>query len=201
MRAAIKARTEDLGIEKSKVSADYIASKQAKAQQAGSAAAAGEDSNSFAGLDLSQISGRAAPTSKWNEDMPAMLYDPTDELTQEEREEVDPMMKASILEQGMNEFNNAKWPGLGSAIREVGLMVAVIAFTAVVIIGWDKLLKNLYTDIGFVPSPEDIKNYAAQFNGLDLPTGWTNNMSEDDVATLTDTVSSVNPSGGLPNLK
>ena len=44
MRAAIRARTSDLGIEKSKVSADYIQKRQQQAVAAGSAQAASENS-------------------------------------------------------------------------------------------------------------------------------------------------------------
>lgn len=200
MRAAIRARTADLGMEKSKVSAEYIQQKQKMAISAGSAKAAAEQTsaNTFAGLDLSQISDgsqvkRGAP-SIWGaeeEDTPSMFYDPEDKLTEEERAEVDPVMKKGILEQALNELQNAKWPDWASALREVALMAVVIAVTGALIIGWDKVLRTVYTDLlHFVPTKEELVNYAARFDGLDLPKGWTDNMNEDDVARLTDAVNS-----------
>lgn len=194
MRAAIRARTADLGIEKSKISAEYIQAKKEQALNAGPGGSS--DPDQFAGLDLSKIS--STPTggeSKWNEDMPSMFYDPEDELTKEEQEEVDPVMKLNPIEQGLNELNNAKWPGLGAALKEVGLLILIVAFSAVLIIGWDKLLRELYTTLGFIPTKEGIANYASRFDSLDLPKGFTDGMNEADVAQFTDTVTS-----NLPDL-
>ena len=216
MRAAIRARTADLGIEKSKVSADYIQQKQQMAVSAGSARAAGEQSstNTFAGLDLSQISDGSEPrrpqsNSVWGDDdeTPSMFFDPEEKLSEAEREEIDPLIKKGIIEQGLNELKNAKWPDWASALREVVLMFAVIALTGVLIVGWDKVLRTVYTDfLHFIPTDQEITNYAARFDGLDLPKGWTDNMNEDDVARLTEKVNSQlmqrssSDTGGLPSL-
>lgn len=200
MRAAIRARTADLGIEKSKVSADYIRNRQEKAIQAGPG---NTDADTFAGVDLSKISSTPKKSSEWNEEMPSMFYDPEDEMSKEEQEEVDPVMKLSILDQGLNEYNNAKWPDWGSALREVGVLLAVVALSALLIIGWDKLLRVIYTSVGFIPTKEEIANYASRFDGLDLPKGWTNNMSEQDVASFSDTVNQATTSttaAPLPDL-
>lgn len=198
MRAAIRARTADLGIEKSKVSADYIQQRQNTAISAGGARAAAEQNsqNTFAGLDLSRISDgtevkRGSP-SIWgddDEDTPSMFFDPEDKLSEAERAEIDPFMKKGIIEQGLNELRNAKWPDWASALREVALMIFVIGITGVTIVGWDKVLRYLYTDVlHFIPSSDDIANYAARFDGLDLPKGWTDNMNEADVAKIADIV-------------
>jgi hypothetical protein len=210
MRAAIRARTADLGIEKSKVSADYIQQKQNIAINAGSARAASEQSsqNVFAGLDLSQISDGTQvkrPTSTlWGdneEDTPTMFFDPEEKLSESERAEIDPFMKKGILEQGLNELQNAKWPDWVSALREVVLMVFVIALTGFIIVGWDKVLRFVYTDVlHFIPSDDDLAKYASRFDGLNLPKGWTDNMNEADVAKLADKVNT--PTGlQLPNVQ
>lgn len=199
MRAAIRERTASMGIEKSKVSAEYIKEKQSMALSAGGARAAAEQmsSNTFAGLDLSQISDgsqakRGSSASFWgddDEDTPSMFFDPEEKLSEEERTEIDPIMKKGIIEQGLNELQNAKWPDWASALREVALMVLVIAVTGALIIGWDKVLRTVYTDLlHFIPSKEELANYAARFDGLDLPTGWTDNMNEQDVSRFTDAV-------------
>jgi hypothetical protein len=215
MRAAIRARTANLGIEKSKVSAEYIQQKQKMAISAGSARAAAEQtsSNTFAGLDLSQISDgsvkRRPPTnSLWDSDdeTPSMFFDAEERLTEQEREEVDPLIKKGIIEQGLNELQNAKWPDWSSALREVVLMFVVIAFTGALIIGWDKVLRFTYTDIlHFIPSEDELANYASRFDGLDLPKGWTDNMNEADVQNLAGKVNDKlmqqsSSGGGLPSL-
>lgn len=200
-----------MGLEKSRVSAEYVESKKEKAIQSGPSGAS--DPDQFAGLDLSKISSERAPSSssssQWTEDMPSMFYDPEDELSLAEQEEADPVMKLNPVEQGLNELRNAKWPDMGSALREVLLMLVVVALSAVLIIGWDKVLRELYTSLGFIPTKEDIANYASRFDGLDLPKGWTDNMNEQDVSSFADAVnlnqqslppSSSLPPGGLPDL-
>lgn len=215
MRAAIRARTSDLGIEKSKVSAEYIKKKQQQAEAAGGARAAAEQNSDmmFGGLDLSQIRTEAPPPPRSSSspfadaegEVPAIFYEPEDELTEEERLEADPIGTKSILEQYLYEFKETKWPDPFSALREVGNMLLVAAATAALIIGWDFVVREFYTDIlNFIPSKEDMANYANRFDGLDLPTGWTDNMNEDDVASFTEQVGSLgqstSSSGGMPDL-
>lgn len=209
MREAIRARTSAMGLEKSKVSADYIQQRQQQAVAAGSAKAASESSDTFAGLDLSQISTAKAPpsarNSMWGDDeeqVPSMFYDPEDELSEDERALIDPMGQKGILDQGWNELQNAKWPDPVSALKEVGIMIIVVAVTGALIIGWDKLLRGLYTDVlHFIPSKDDLMQYMNRFDGLDLPTGWTDNMNEADIASFTDKVSSSSGSVTLPDLE
>lgn len=190
MRAAIRARTADLGIEKSKVSADYIEQRKAAAMEAGSARAAGENSDAFGGLDLSQIRSTRIRSPQEDEDLPSMFFDPDEQLSDEEKVEVDPLRNKSWIEQGLYEVSQVKWPDWTSALREVGLLVVVVAFTAVIIIGWDRLIRSTYTDVlHLIPTKEELANYANRFDGLDLPTGWMDNMNEQDVASLTEKMS------------
>ena len=198
MRAAIRARTAAMGLEKSKVSADYIAQRQQEAIALGAKAAA-ESETTFAGLDLSKITTEKAPSvagtkgGLWDneEEMPSMFYDPEDELSLEERAEVDPVGQKSFVEQGLNELQNAKWPTPLAALREVVLMIVIVAITGAMIISWDKLIRHLYTDIlHFIPSKEDLANYMNRFDGLDLPSGWTDNMNEADITSFSEQISS-----------
>ncbi|GAX25779.1 hypothetical protein FisN_8Hh319 [Fistulifera solaris] len=195
MREAIRARTADLGMERSKVSADYIKNREMQAlsggaQQEREAAA----STMFGGIDLSKIStdeSSVANRGQWDENTPTMFYDPEEEMSLEERQEVDPVMMKNPIEQTISELSGAKWPTVWSAGREVLIMFAVVAFSCLLIIGADNLLRQLYTAVGFIPSKEDIANYASRFDGLDLPPGWMNNMNEQDVAKLAEQVNSV----------
>jgi hypothetical protein len=202
MREAVRARTSAMGLEKSKVSADYILSKTQSAKNAGPPGA-NADPDSFGGLDLSQISDSpgAERKSTYDESLPSMFYDAADDLTKEEQEEVDPISKENPFSQGMNELANAKWPGPGAALREVVVLIIVVAVTGFIIIEWDQLLRSIYTGAGFIPSQDSLAKYANRFDGLDLPSGWTNNMSDTDVAALSDQVNSVPSTGAsLPGL-
>lgn len=202
IRAAIRERTAGLGIEKSKVTAEYIAQKERSAREAGPpGVAAQNDPNSFGGLDLSKISEVKQTTSDWDEDMPSMFYDPEDDLSKEEQEEVDPVMLKNPIEQGLNELNGAKWPNPLSALREVAIMAVVIALSALVVLSWDTFLRQLYTGFGFIPTADEITNYASRFDGLDLPDGWTGGMSDVDVQTYSDALATPTSGGSsMPEL-
>ena len=166
MREAIRKRTQEMGLEKSVLSKQLI-------QEANERAKSGEK---VQGLDLTKIRGTIP------EDMPSMLYDPEDEMSEEERRQVDPVGQESILKQAQNELTNAKWPNAGAVLREVAIMLVVVAATAAIIIGWDRFLRDFYTNgLNLIPSKEQIN---MRFEGLELPEGWTNMMSEDDIANL-----------------
>lgn len=179
---------------------------------AGSARAAAESSDIFGGIDLSQIRSEATPRASSNSvwadeegEVPSMFYEPEDDLSEEERAEADPIGQKSIPDQVVNELQGAEWPSPWSALREVVIMVIVVAVTTTLIIGWDQVLRDLYTDVlHFIPSKEDMANYSTRFEGLDLPTGWTDNMNEEDIASFSDTVGSVSrsasSSSGMPDL-
>jgi len=128
MRAAIRARAQDLGVEKSKVSQQYI-------EEAAKRAAQSQGDSRPGGLDLSQISSGNEPgskTDKWDDSLPTMLYDPADELTEEEQAQADVVGELPIFEQAMTEIKASKWPDLPTVIREVAVMFVVVAFTATV---------------------------------------------------------------------
>jgi hypothetical protein len=181
MRAAIRARTEEMGLEKAKLSKQII-------QEANQRAKAGER---VQGLDLSQIRGNLP------EGMPSVLYDPEDEMTDEEKKEVDPVGQMSIVQQFQNELTNAKWPQPMAALKEVAVMFVVVAVTGALIIFWDRFLRDTYTNIGLIPSSDAIK---MRFDGLELPEGWTNMMSEDDIANLPQGIREGAVTSGMPDL-
>ena len=72
-----------------------------------------------------------------------------------------------------------------AAFKEVGLLIAVVVLTASLIIGWDNFLRETYTNLGFIPKPEDIMKGS---ENMVLPDGWTNGMSEDDFMNFQDEV-------------
>jgi len=192
MREAIRLRTADMGLEKSKLSQEYFQELSRKSKeedervQQGGAASDDE-------LDLSQISSepmvagsKTGNRGERDKSLPNMLYNPEDEMSEEEMKEVDKVGNLPIYEQVVEELKNAKWPTLGAATREVGLLFIIVGLTGAIIINWDQLLRNVYTDLGFIPSADTIES---SFSKIDfLPEGWTNGMNEQDVANLQDEI-------------
>jgi hypothetical protein len=175
-----------LGIEKSTVSKEAIKEREDRAQQEIVNRGSG-------GLDLSQIS-QTKPRGE-EDDTPAMLYDPANEMSDEEMIEADPDGQQPIPEQFMKEMREATWPTPVAAIKEVGLLIAIVILTAGLVIGWDAFLRDTYTNLGFIPRPEDILSGG---ENMVLPDGWTNNMSEDDFMNFQDEVSKSTGSSSSP---
>jgi len=176
IREAIRARTADIGIEKSVVTAKII-------EEANARAAAGQ---SVEGLDLSQITGSLQPPPSASDDedafeLPSMFYKPEEQLTEEQKMEVDKVSTMGLFEQAKDELKYVEWPDLISTIKEVGLVLLLSGVTGWLLINWDLFLRDSYTGFGWIPRPEDI---GTQFEGLELPDGWTDMMSEDDLADL-----------------
>jgi len=194
MRAAIRARAESLGVEKSKVSQQYIEEARARAVQ-GAAEARSRPPGS---LDLSQISTGDEPrrkgADKWDDTLPTMLYDPADELTKEEQAEADKVGLLNPWEQAVYEFKESTWPGPPAVIKQVFVLAAVVCVTLVVIVGWDGVVRNVYTDMGMIPRKEDIPG---ELEDLNLPEGFTNNMNEDDISQLTQDMNKAAKAAGL----
>lgn len=176
VREAIRQRTEALGIEKATMSIEAIKQAEERAKQ-------GIANGPSDGLDLSQIS-RVGPSSE-QDDKPSMLYDPANDMTDEEMKEADPTGQLPIPDQVAIEWAGATWPTVGAALKEVALLVAIVGFTGGLIVGWDNFLRELYTNLNFIPRAEDIMNGS---ENMVLPEGWTNNMSEEDFMKYQDEV-------------
>lgn len=153
-------------------------------------------------LDLTQIS-QTAPRGQ-DDETPAMFYEPGAEMTDEEQKEADPDGQMSIPDQAMKEISLATWPTPFAAVKEVFLLVAIVLATSSIIIFWDNFLREFYTGLGFIPTPEEILSGS---ENLVLPDGWTSGMSEDDfmkfqdeVATTATTAKTAIGNSGFPDL-
>jgi hypothetical protein len=179
-----------LGIEESKVSKEAIQAAQERAKAGIANQATGQM------LDLSQIT-QTAPRGEKDDDLPGFLYEPEDEMTEEEMKEADPDGQLSIPQWAAKELAATSWPTPLAALKEVVVLVATIALTAGIIIGWDNVLRNAYTEFGFIPRPEDIMQGT---ENLVLPEGWTNGMSEDDFMKFQDEVGQSTSSPSVSSL-
>jgi len=167
-REAIRQRTEALGMEKK--SPEEIA-----AQEAAALEAQGRQGDSLSGvakpqespsqmLDLSQITNDA-PRGP-DEDLPAMMYDPAKDMTQEEMEEADPTGLLPIPEQIAWVYSKAKFPSVSSAIIETIILVVTVLVTAGVITTWDEWMRAVAFNFNMVPRPEDV---ASSMEGIIVP--------------------------------
>lgn len=177
-RDAIKKRAESIGLEKR--SAEEIAADQALAMQkaiekgeglVGAAARKNPDSLSdmldesqVQQLDLTKISSDA-PRGP-DEDVPAMLYDPTKDMTQEEMEEADPTGFKPWNEQVAWVLDKAEFPTPLSVLGETIVTVVTVVVTAVIFTQWDELCRQTAFNFKFVPRPEDVQK---ALEGMLLP--------------------------------
>ena len=153
----------------------------------------------FGGLDLTQITSTEGPRGE-GEDVPAMFYDPSKEMSEEEMKEADPDGQLSIPEQVVKEVSMSEWPTAFGALKEGILVVLLIVGTAALIVNWDAFLREAVMNIGIVPRPEDVMQGS---ENIALPDGWTNGMSEDDFMNFQDEVGtfSSSPAPELPDIK
>jgi len=159
MREQIRARTSDLSMEKSVTTAEAIKAATNRAM-AGEAAATPT-------VDL----------SKFND---ALLENPEDELTDEQKAEIDKVGQMNLWEQVLEEYKYTRFPTAGASLKQAGLMVLIFAVTATLILKVDEALRFQYTDWGLIPRSGEIMDYS----DLTLPEGFTDQMTDEDLANL-----------------
>lgn len=147
-REAIKKRTEALGMEKK--TPEEIADEEAMA------AAARDDSPDDLSqmLDLSQIT-TDAPRGP-DENLPAMMYDPSKDMTEEEMAEADPIGLKPWNEQVAWVFSKSEYPGFFSAFTETVILVVTVTVTALVITQWDDFMRDVAVNYQGIPKPKDV---------------------------------------------
>lgn len=159
MRDRIRARTSDLSMEKSVTTAEAI-------KAATNRAMAGEAAETPT-VDL----------SKFND---ALLENPEDELTDEQKAEIDKVGQMNLWQQALEEFKYTRFPDAQSILKQAGLMLVIFAVTASLILKVDEALRWQYTEWGLIPRSGEIMDYS----DLTLPEGFTDQMTDDDLANL-----------------
>lgn len=163
MRERIRSRASDLNMKKSVATAEAIKAATQRAQ-------AGEDANTPT-VDLSKFSSSLGT----NQD-----EDPEDVLTDEQKKEIDKIGQLSIIEQVREELKNTKFPSPGATLKQALLMVVIFIVTAGIILKADELLRYQITEWGFIPRSGEVLDYS----DLTLPEGFTDAMTEDDLANM-----------------
>jgi len=169
-REAIRKRTEALGMEKKtpeEIAAQEAMAKEALGTQGDSMApakSADTPDNLSQMLDLSQITSDA-PRGP-DENLPAMMYDPAKDMTDDEMKEADPTGLLPWNEQIAWVLSKSKFPSALSAITETIILVVTVTVTAVVITQWDELMRQVAFDQNMVPRPEEV---ASSMEGMIMP--------------------------------
>jgi len=166
-REAIRKRTEALGMEKKtpeEIAAEEAAALEAVGRQGDRLGSMTEQQSPSQMLDLSQITSDA-PRGP-DENLPAMMYDPSKDMTQEEMEEADPTGMLPWPEQIAWVFSKSKFPSVVSALTETLILVATVLITGLVITQWDEWMRQIAFNFNMVPRPEDV---ASSMEGMILP--------------------------------
>lgn len=157
MRSKIRARAQDLNMNKSVATQEAIKMATQRAQGL-------EDTPT---VDLSKFSGD-------------MMGDPEDELTDDQMKAIDKVGQLPIWEQVLEELKNTKFPSPSATLKQAGLMVVIFLVSATVILKADEFLRFQYTDWGFIPKAGEVLDYS----DLALPEGFTDQMTDSDLANL-----------------
>lgn len=167
MRSKIRARASSEGIEKSVATRQMIeeATRRAKAR---------ETPATDSLLDLSGFGD-------------ALLDDETDELTEDERAEIDKIANMPLLEQLKEEFSNTRFPTLLVVFQTAAAMGVIFFLSATAILKGDVAIRQLYIDYGLIPNPNGVFEYS----GLNLPDGFFDDDAGSVIQKATDAVDQI----------
>jgi len=153
MRARIRSRATQEGIEKS------LATKQAIEDATRRAMAGQKPATADTMLDLSGFGDK--------------FEDGTDELTPEEQAEIDKIASMPLWDQVKEELGNTRFPTPVAVFQTACLMALIFAVSATLILKGDSTIRDLYTNWGFIPRPDEVYD----FSDLELPDGFLEQQS------------------------
>ncbi len=149
MRSKIRARASQEGIEKSVATKKAIEEATIRAMSGQSSATPDQM------LDLSGFGEK-------------FVDDGTDELTEEEKAEIDKIANMPILEQIREELANTRFPTPMAIFQTACVMALIFAASATLILKGDATIRDIYMDFGFIPRPDEVYD----FSDLELPSGF-----------------------------
>jgi hypothetical protein len=159
MRDNIRSRAAGLNMNKSVATQEAI-------KMATQKATAGEEASTPT-IDLSKFSDN-------------LTENPEDELTDEQMKEIDKVGQMNIVDQVREELKNTRFPTPDATLKQAILMLVIFLVTAGAILKADEFLRFQYTDWGFIPKSGEVLDYS----DLTLPEGFTDQMTDNDLAGL-----------------
>merc|ERR1719232_1840606 len=154
LRERVRRKASSLNIEKSITTEQMI-------QKANEQAQSGEKPI----LDLDKFSG---------------ADETEEELTEEEKKEIDKIGQLPILQQAIEELKLVKWPSASSTLRLTFIMFIVFVVTATYLLVLDNTLRTLVTKFGLIPP----KDAVFDFSDMELPDKWTEFMNDGDLVNM-----------------
>jgi hypothetical protein len=149
MRAKVRARASQEGFEKS------VATKKAIEEATARAMTGTSSATSDQMLDLSGFGDK-------------FVDDGTDELTPEEKAQIDAIASMPLWDQIKEELSNTRFPTPMAVFQTACVMALIFAVSATLILRGDAAIRDLYTDFGFIPRPDEVYD----FGDLALPDGF-----------------------------
>lgn len=183
MRSKIRARaSNELGIEKS------ITTKKAIEEATQRAMTGQSSATSDQMLDLSGFGEKFVGD------------DGTDELTPEEKADIDAIANMPYIDQIREELANTRFPTPLSVFQTACVMALIFVVSATLILKGDAAIRDLYTSFGFIPRPDEVYD----FGDLSLPDGFLEQQDlESDISTTlkmaTDIADTIIPSSSSSN--
>ncbi|KAL3809934.1 hypothetical protein ACHAXA_004795 [Cyclostephanos tholiformis] len=182
MRAKVRARASQEGFEKS------VATKKAIEEATARAMSGTSSATSDQMLDLSGFGEK-------------FVDDGTDELTPEEKAEIDAIANMPLWDQIGEELSNTRFPTPMAVFQTACVMALIFAVSATLILRGDAAIRDLYTGFGFIPRPDEVYD----FGDLALPDGFLEQRDlESDIGdalrTATDIADQILPSSSSSNL-
>lgn len=173
MRAKIRARASQEGIEKS------VATKKAIEEATQRAMSGTSSATPDTMLDLSGFGEK-------------FTDDGTDELTPEEQAEIDKIANMPLFDQLKEELTNTRFPTPLAVFQTACVMALIFAVSATLILKGDATIRDAYMNFGFIPRPDEVYD----FSDLDLPDGFLDQQNlesniEDAIGFATDTADQI----------
>lgn len=173
MRAKIRARASQEGIEKS------VATKKAIEEATQRAMSGTSSATPDTMLDLSGFGEK-------------FTDDGTDELTPEEQAEIDKIANMPLFDQLKEELTNTRFPTPLAVFQTACVMALIFAVSATLILKGDATIRDAYMNFGFIPRPDEVYD----FSDLDLPDGFLDQQNlesniEDAIGFATDTADKI----------
>jgi hypothetical protein len=173
MRAKIRARALQEGIEKS------VATKKAIEEATQRAMAGTSSATPDTMLDLSGFGDK-------------FVDDGTDQLTPEEQAEIDKIANMPLFDQIKEELSNTRFPTPLAVFQTACVMALIFAVSATLILKGDATIRDTYMNFGFIPRPDEVYD----FSDLALPDGFLDQKQLEDnigdaIGFATDTASDI----------
>lgn len=177
----VRERADALGMQTSEVNKEAMKAFEQRAK-----ANRGNQKSLFDQLDLDQIDYDTSGLPKKKEQGLSIDYDPEKELTDDEMASADPAGQEGLIEACKEEVKGIKFPTLQSVFGRMAVLIATGILSAAFIISLDGFIKNEFTELGVLPTVDDIAERQAEYKRLSIEVKSSESFSMPSPAELID---------------